>query len=80
MQHRLLRRNDGRVNRVALDLGREVPAAVTLSGLDRDRLIFEEAHDLGLRAAFDDDVDLMLQRRDDLLDIRLALVSTVMPR
>ena len=48
-------------------------AAIALSGLDRDRLAFEEGHDLGLRAAVDDDVDLMLERCDHFLDVRLAL-------
>jgi hypothetical protein len=72
-QHRLLRRDDGCINRDTRDLGREMPAAIALSGPDPDRLALEERHDLGLRIAVDDDLDLMLQRGDDFLEIRLTL-------
>jgi len=37
-----------------------VPAAVALSGLDQHWLALEDRQDLLLRAAVDDDVDLML--------------------
>ena len=73
-QLRLLGWNDRCID---LDLRREMTAAVALSRLDRDRLAFEEGHDLGLGPAADDDVDLMLQRGNDVLDVGRTLRAPI---
>ena len=65
--------HDSDVERYAFDVVIEVTAAVFRAGLEDDRLALEEVDDLRRRTTIGDDVDLMLERINDRLQVRCAL-------